>query len=269
MSKIPNFELTTNNNINSIKKDIRTINSDINAIEQDIIDLQANSGGGGSLVSLKDKYYYQTDFVINYQQNLSSGMKDWYENGTGIGYDGLIDYDTTNGIRGCRRVHVNLTSNSDYATYSQTPIKPNSFTTFTLETKFMLNTASMGANQCKVFIGFADSDIAPNITKSCLFKSTCTVANRTFGVDCAGSTTSLTALTNLQFYKVKIVVNKLTDIKFYVNDVLVRTVNAVDTSFLYYPIVSISGDIFVSNTPSVFVWQDLWELLIEYDAGNR
>lgn len=265
MSDINNIIL--NNKIDKISKNINNINSDIINIEQDIIDLQSNSGG---VPSLKDKYLYQNDFIITTPQSITSSVDNWLVNGSGVGFDGLTDYDNINGIRGCRRIHANLnTSSYSYISFSQTPIKPNSFTKYTMELKMQVDSVAMGSNSCKVILGFTDNPLNALITKYCNFRIHCTNTARTFATEHGNTVFGLSPLNNLQFYKLKIVVDRLNSVNFYVNDVLVNSYNTVNTTFNYFPMISINELVVFTNQPSAFVWVDWYELSIEYDAGNR
>jgi len=263
-----------NNKINKIIKDLKSINSDINIIEQDIVDLQSNTGGS-VLISLKDKYLYQSDFVMTTPQSVNSINNNWGVSGSGVIYDGLTDYDNIGGIRGCRRLHadINLAFYS-YISADQTPVKPNSFTKVTFEAKVAINSSALiSTTSNRILIGFVDNPVSSFTDKRTCFEVTCNNASRNISSitnnNLINVTTSNGTLNNLQFYKLKIVIDKLNSVSFYIDDVLVDTQTQIGTSPLYTPVFSINEITKSSNQNSAFVWIDWYELLIEYDAGNR
>lgn len=221
------------------------------------VDILESSGGG-----ISKAYMYNNEWT---QWLSPSGTeRDWVSTaGGGAIFGGITDYDNS-ATRGCLRMHCGTTLNF-YAAIGMTGFTPVAGVTFSIEAKILTKSNHIGnPGVFKMFFGFSDTHILPSVSKGAFFRATITPSTKNLAAEVIGSSTMNTSagtITNEVFNIFKVVVNGVTDIKFYKDNVLIATHNIVE-SYAYVPVFGIHTSVADTsgNTISPFLFQDWVEI---------
>lgn len=238
MTNIPNFDIIANNNINSIKKRIDTVDSSISAIEgdistiegnistiqSDITDLQNNSGGSTTLL---EKYLIEEEWEYIDNSIGIYGVNNWGRSAAYPIYT-IPDYNDDT-VRDCARLRCNSASSGSYTSLYKYGGRLSSGINTTFLNKLTIEPITLTNGVTETLIGIANDPTPTGYTKGIFFRllanaSETTVTTRTKNGGTVVTNTHATDV-NSTFNKYKMVVNGLTNVQFYIDDVLIDTIS--------------------------------------------
>jgi len=227
----PNIDLVQQNKIVKLEKDIVTVNSDINAIESDIstiqsdiTDLQNKSGGSTTLL---EKYLVEEEW--DYIDNSIGiyGVNNWWRSAAYPIYT-IPDYNS-DVVRDCARLRCNSASAGSYTSLYKYGGRLSSGINTTFLNKLTIEPITLTNGVTETLIGIANDPTPTGHTKGVFFRlmagsSGITVTTRTKDGAKVVTNTHATDV-NSTFNKYKMVVNGLTNVQFYIDDVLIDTIS--------------------------------------------
>lgn len=270
-----NNDLITNNKLSILEKSVKTVNTNISNINNEISDINDAIGTleGSSGSSLLQKYSIEDDWGdINSSSTIFSGG---WSKGLGGSYNifTVTDYNSDT-VRECARLQCDPRAGGYYTSLYKNMGRMSSTTNITFINKILMERSFLTNGSTEVLIGLADAQTPSSTTKNVWFRLL--VTNSAITTTCVtrngGTSTSDVIATSLLtgFHELKLVTNGLTDVKFYVDNVLYYTkslsiFSAIDMNFT----MAINNVVLdASSSISARLFIDYTKTEVEYIGGR-